>query len=146
MFSVVSRFSSPVSPIGLGGFSPGSHSSLQRLPRSTELASEEGGNCNNMTLGAEGSRSGSHVTIIIQNFTLVSLTSTTTPHRVWLSFGASGPFFDLCTRLLSILRTQPFIVYAIENGWTFMRNDPLWYYLHIIHLSRHEVRSSSDVT
>ena len=170
MFLVASRFSSPISPIGLGSFSPGSHFSLQRLPRSTKLASKERGNCNNVTLGAEGSRSESHVTISIQNFTLVSLTSTTTLHRVWLSFGASGPFLDLRTRLLLILctqslltlrtqlllilrtrllltlRTRPLTVYAIENGWTSMRNDPLWYYLQIVHLSKHEARSSSDVT
>ena len=146
MFSVVSRFSSPVSPIGLGGFSPGFHSSLQRLPCSTELASEEGDNCNNVTLRAEGSQSGSHVTTIIQNFTLVNLTSTTTPHRVWLPFGASGPFLDLRTQSLLTLRTRPLTIYARENDWTSMRNDPLWYYLQIIYLSRHEARSSSDVT
>ena len=102
--------------------------------------------CNNVTLGAECSQSGSHVTIIIQNFTLVSSTSTTTPHWVWRLFGASGPFLDLRTRSLLTLRTRPLTVYAIENGWTSMRNDPLWYYLQIVHLSRHEARSSSDVT
>ena len=146
MLSGVSQFSSPVSPIGLGGFSPSSHSSLQQLPCSTELASEEGGNCNNVTLGAESSRIGSHVTTIIQNFTLVSLIFTTTPHQVWLLFGATGPFLDLRTRSLLTLRTRPLTVYTIENGWTSMRNDPLWYYLQIVYLSRHEARSSSDVT
>ena len=60
--------------------------------------------CNNATLGVESSQSGSHATTIIQNITLVSLTSTTTPHRVWLPFGASGPLLDLRTQLL-ILRT-----------------------------------------
>ena len=47
-------------------------------------------NCNNVTLdaGAESSRSESHVTTIIQNFTLVSLVSTTTPHLAGLPFGA----------------------------------------------------------
>ena len=88
MFSVVSRFSSLVSLIGLGGFSPGSHF-FSTIPCSTELAFEEGGNCNNVTLGTESSQSGSHVTIIIQNFTLVSLTSTTIPHLVGLSFRAT---------------------------------------------------------
>ena len=38
-----------------------------------------------------------HVTTIIQNFTLVNLTSITTPHRVWLPFGASVLFLDLRT-------------------------------------------------
>ena len=74
---------------------------LHGLPSS--LISDRG--CNNVTLGAEGSQSGSHVTTIIQNFTLVSLTSTITPHRVWLLFGASGPFLDLRTRSLLTLRT-----------------------------------------
>ena len=43
-----------------------------------------------MTLGAraESSRSRSHVTTIIQNFTLVSLASTATPHPAGLPFGA----------------------------------------------------------
>ena len=85
MFLEVSRFSSPVSLIGLGGFSPGSHSRfpfqvffkvpLQQIPRLAELASEKGGNCNNVTFGAESSRSIGHVTTIIQDFTLVNLTS-----------------------------------------------------------------------
>ena len=67
-----------------------------------------------MTLGAESSWSGSYVTTIIQNFTLVSLTSTTMPHRVKLSFGASGLLPDLRTRLLLTLRIQPLTVYATE--------------------------------
>ena len=72
MFSLVSWFSSSVSLIGLGGFSPGSYSKfpfkvlilgfsfqvpfkvpLQQIPRSAELALEERGNCNNMTFGVE---------------------------------------------------------------------------------------------
>ena len=146
MFSVVSRFSSPVSLIRLGSFSSGFHSSLQRLPRSAELASEKGSNCNNMTLGAESFQSGSHMTTIIQNFTRVSLISTTTPHWVWLPFRASGLFLDLRTQLLLTLCTIPFTVYIIEIGWTSMRNDLLWYYLQIVYLLRHEARSFSDVT
>ena len=107
-----------------------------------------------MTLGAESFQSRSHVTTIIQNFARVSLTSTTTLHQVWLQFGASGPLLDLRTRSLLTLRTrslltlrfQPLTVYAIEIGWTSMRNNLLWYYLLIVHLSRHEARSSLDVT
>ena len=110
MFSVVSRFSSPVSFIRLGGFSPGSHSSLQRLSRSAELASEEGGNCNNVTLGAgaESSRSGSHVTTIIQ----------TSPWSAWPPpQRLTQPGSHLEPRFLLILRTQPptrlLTVYAV---------------------------------
>lgn len=36
--------------------------------------------CNNVIFGVESFQSGSHVIITIQNFTLVSLTFTTTPH------------------------------------------------------------------
>ena len=50
-----------------------------------------------MSLRAKSSQSGSHVTTIIQNFTLVNLTSSIMPHRVWLLFGALGRFFDLHT-------------------------------------------------
>ena len=47
----------------MGGFSPGFYSSsLSTIPFSAELASEEGGNCNRVTFGAESSRSRSHVT------------------------------------------------------------------------------------
>ena len=113
MFLVVSRFSSPVSFIELGGFLPGSHFFFQQLPRSAELASKERGNCNNITLGPESSQSGNYVTTIIQNFTLVNLTSTTL-YQVCLPFGASGLFLDLCTRLLLTLYTRALTVYATE--------------------------------
>ena len=53
MFLVVSRFSSPISLIGLGGFSLDFHSSLQQFPHLAELTSKERGNCNNMTFGAQ---------------------------------------------------------------------------------------------
>ena len=88
MFSVVFRFSSPVSLIRLESFLPGSHFSLM-IPRSAELTFKKRGNCNNVTFGAESSQSGSYITTIIYNFTLINLTSTTTPHLVGLSFGAS---------------------------------------------------------
>ena len=39
----------------------------------------------------ESFQSGSHVTTIFQNFTLVSLTSTVTPHPVKLPLGAAVP-------------------------------------------------------
>ena len=58
---------------------------------SAEFVSKRGGNCNNMTLGAgvESSWSGSHITTIIQNFTLVSLASTAMPHPARLPFRAT---------------------------------------------------------
>ena len=120
MFSVVFWFSFPVSFIRLGGFSSGFHFSLTIL-YSMELVSEEGGNCKNVILKAECSQSGSHVTIIIQNFSLVNLTSTTSPHWVWLPFGVSGPLLDLHTWflllrtwLLLILHTQPLTIYVTK--------------------------------
>ena len=63
------------------------------FPQLAELASEKRSNCNNATLGAraESSQSGSHVITIIQNFTLVSLASTATPHPAGLPFGAIAP-------------------------------------------------------
>ena len=55
--------------------------------------------CNNVTSGeflkrksqAEKSRSGSHVTTIIQDFTLVSLTSSVMPHLAGLPLEATVP-------------------------------------------------------
>ena len=46
---------------------------------------------NYMTLGAKSSQSKSHITTIIQNFTLVSLTSTVTLHLVGLLLRAMVP-------------------------------------------------------
>ena len=84
---------------------------------------------------------------IIQNFTLVSLTSTTTPHSVWLPFRALGPLLDLHTRLLLTLRTQPLTIYAtkLAGHLCTRRKDILLGYLQIVYLSRHEAGSSSDV-
>ena len=95
MFSVVSWFSSSISLIGLGGFSPDSHFFLT-ISRLTESTFEERGNCNNMTLRAENSQSRSHVTIIIQNFILVSLISITMPHPIgfWHHGSVSSYVFD----------------------------------------------------
>ena len=88
MFSRVSWFSSLVSFIRLRSFSLVFYF-LLAIPRSTELTSEEKNNCNNMTFRVESFRSGSHMTIIIQNFTLVSLNSTMTPHPVELLLGVT---------------------------------------------------------
>ena len=51
---------------------------LQQIPRSAELASEERGNFNNLTFGTESSRSRSYVTTTNHNFTSSGLTSITT--------------------------------------------------------------------
>ena len=108
MFLVVFRFSSPISFIRLGGFSPSFHSFFQRFPHSAELTSKKGGNNINVTLGAgaESSKSESHVIIIIQNFTLISLSSTATLHPVGLPFGTMVPshlmHLTTYTRLLTV--------------------------------------------
>ena len=91
IFSVVSRFSFLVSFIRLKDFLSGFHSFLQQFLRSADLTSKERNNCNNMTIGAESSQSGSHMIKIIQNFTLVNLTSTTRPYPARLLFGATVP-------------------------------------------------------
>ena len=89
MFSVVFQFSFLVSRIGLGDFSPNSHSSFQQFPRSAEFVSEERGNYNHIILGAESHQNRSHLRAIIRNFTLVSLTSTIMPHLAGLLFRAT---------------------------------------------------------
>ena len=154
MFSVVSRSSSLVSLIRLEGFSPGSHF-LSTIPCSMELVSEERSNCNNVTLEIESFRSGSHVTTIIQNFTLISLTSTIILHQVWLPFGASSPLLDLrtrrfllCPRLFFTLCIWLLTVYATELArhlGTSWKDIPLGY-LQIVYLLRYETGSSLGVT
>ena len=62
---------------------------------------------NNVTLRAESCRTGSHVTIIIQNFTLINVTSTKTPHRVWLPFGASVLFLTYALNFSSSYALNP---------------------------------------
>ena len=130
MFSMVFRFSSLVSFIGMGGFLP-DFRFFSTIPRSTELASKEGGNCNNVTLRAESSQSGSHITTIIQNFTLVSLTFIVTPHPVELSLGAAVPSLPTYLSFYT-LNFLPLRLYT-------SRNFPLGYLSRIVHLSRHAV-------
>ena len=80
------------------------------FPHSAELAPKEGGNYNNMTLGAkaENSRSGSHMTIIIQT----SSWSAWPPLQYFTQPGS-----NLEPRFLLILRTEPptrlFTVYVV---------------------------------
>ena len=63
---------------------------------------------NNVTLRVESSRSGSHMTIIIQNFILISLTFTVTHHPIGLSFQAAVLFLltYLSPYAFNFLRTQ----------------------------------------
>ena len=85
---MISLFSSPVFLIGLGGFSPGSHF-LLTIPRLIKLVSKKRNNCNNVTFEAKNFQSRSYMTTIIQNFTLISLTSTVTLQPVGLSLRAA---------------------------------------------------------
>ena len=123
MFSMVSRFSFPASFIRWG-FSPSPHFTSTIL-RSMELASKEEDNYNDMTSGeflkrksrVESSQSGSHVTTIIQNFTLVSLTFSMILHPIGLPFEAVVPslsthsslyaLVSLCTPLTIMSIYQP---------------------------------------
>ena len=68
---------------------------LSMFPRSAELASKEGDNCNNVTLeaGAESFQSGSHVTTIIQTSPWSALASTATPYPAGLPFRATVPSY-----------------------------------------------------
>ena len=68
-----------------------------------------------------------------------------TTRRVEL-VGSLAPIWNL--GFLLDLRTRPFTVYATElaRHLCTSQNVPPWYYLHIVHLSRHEARSSLDVT
>ena len=151
MFLVVSRFSSPASLIRLGGFSPSPHF-ISMIPRSTELASKERGNCNNVTSGeflrwksrAESSQSRNHVTTIIQNFILVSLTSSVTLNPVKLPLRAAVPslfthsspyaLVSLHTCLLTYL--SPYVLILPLRSCTSRKNIPLRYLSEIVYLSR----------
>ena len=63
-----------------------------------------------MTFGAESSQSGSHITIIIQNFTLISSIFTVTPQPVGLPLGAviSSLSIYLTLYILNFLCTHLF--------------------------------------
>ena len=100
----------------------------------------EGGVCNNVTLGAESSRSGSHVTAIIRNFTPVSLTSTATPHPAGLPFGASVPSHPTHSTTYST-------PHCLRSRKVFPAVGTICDYLCFVHLSRNEViisRASLD--
>ena len=81
--------------------------------------------CNNVTSGkflkrksrAEKSQSGSHVTTIIMDFILISLTSSITPHPAGLPLGAAVPSL-LRTRLLTHL--SPYTLVSLHTRLTVM--------------------------
>ena len=99
--------------------------------------------CNNVTLGTESSQSGGHVTTIIQNFTLVSLTSSVMPHPIGLPLIATVPspprhsssyahiFLHTClpTHLF------PYALVLPLRLCTSRKNIPLRYPSEIVHLS-----------
>ena len=151
IISVISRFSSPASLIRLGGFWPSPHFS-STIPRSIELASKEEDNCNNVTSGeflkrkswAESFRNGSHVTTIIQNFTLFSLSSSVTPHLVELLLGAavpslsthSSPYTFVSLRTYLPTHLFSYVLILPLRPCTSRKNIPLRYLFKIVHLSR----------
>ena len=102
----------------------------------------------------ESSRSGSHMITIIQNFTLVSLTSSMTPHPIGLPFGAAVPFLpmhsslyifvSLCTCLS--IHSSPYVLVLPLHLYTSRMNIPLRYLSEIVHLSRHHPRLSQYAT
>ena len=88
MFLVVSRFSSPVSLVGLRSFLPGSLFP-STISHSTELASKEKGNCNNVT----SERRVPEAEVMWQQSSRTLpwsvLTSTVTPQPIKLPLGAA---------------------------------------------------------
>ena len=77
--------------------------------------SEKRGNYNNMTFRAESFKSGSHITIIIQTFTLVSFISTITPHPVKLLLETA----NLSHLMYSTLYALDSLSFYIPAGKTF---------------------------
>ena len=125
MFSVISRFSSLVFFIGLRGFLPGSHPSLQQFLYLAELAFGKEANCNNVTFGAENLWSESHVTITIIQFDFYhNALSSLAP--IWgLNF-----LLDLYSWFFLTLRIWLLTVYATElprHLYTSRTNISLWY-------------------
>ena len=94
--------------------------------------------CNNVTLGAESFQSRSHITAIIQNFTLVSLTSTVMPHPVKLPFGAAVPSHP--TNLTPMYSTSYYLYHRAGRASIYKSEGIPGYgiYLCFVHLSRNE--------
>ena len=92
----------------------------------------------------ESPRSGSHVTTIIQNFTLVSLTSIVTPYPVELPLGAAVPSLPTHSSpyaLVSLRTRLPThsTSHDGEEGWRGRMTRKDQHLSKIVHLSRHAV-------
>ena len=83
-----------------------------------------------MTLGAESSQSGNYVITIIQNFTLITLTSTTMPQPIGLPFRATVPSHPMHSTTYA-LNFLPFTQSEDISGY---KN-----YLCFVHLLKNEV-------
>ena len=100
------------------------------------------------------SQSGSYVTTIIQNFTLVSLTSSVTPHLAELPLGAAVPFFSTHSSLYTLVSLRTYLpthssLYVLIISLrlcTSRKNIPLRYLSEIVHLSRRHPRLSQYAT
>ena len=96
----------------------------------------------------------SHVTTIIQNFILVSLTSFVAPHPAGLTLGAVVPsfpthlfsyaFVSLYTHLLT--HSSLYTLVLSLRPCTNRENIPLRYVSEIVHLSSHHSQSSQYAT
>ena len=85
-----------------------------------------------MTLRVESFRSGSYMIIIIQNFTLVSLTSIIIPHLVGLPLGAAVSSFPTHSSLYA-LNVLPLRLYISQ------KNIPFRYLFEIVYLLQRTV-------
>ena len=106
------------------------------ISRSTELMSEKRGNYNNVNLRAKSFQSRIHMITIIQNFTLVNLTSTTTPHLFELPFRA--------TVLFHLMHSTAYILDFLPS----MQSEDIFdcrNYLYFVYLLRNEVYHFSNV-
>ena len=94
--------------------------------------------------------SGSHMTTIIQNFTLVSLTYSVTSHPAGLPLGAkvpslpihSSPYAFVSLRIRLPTHSSPYALVLPLRPCTSQKNIPLRYLSEIVHLSRRHPRSS----
>ena len=100
------------------------------------------------------SRRGSHVTIIIQNFILVSLTFYVTPRQAGLPLGAaipslpthSSPYTLVSLRTCLPMHLSPYAFVLPLRPCTSRKNIPLRYLSEFVHLSRRHLRSSQYAT
>ena len=90
------------------------------------------------------SQSGSHITTIIQNFSLVSLTSSVTTHPAGLPLGVAvpslpthlSPYSFVPLRIRLPIHLSPYALVLPLRLCTSWKNIPLRYRSEIVHLSR----------